>query len=331
MVQDQLVEYISSQLKIGVSRETIRAALVGAGWAVADVEDTLKKVEGASKPATPASTTPAAATPSGAMSMGTSPKPLSSSFTPTSLSSSTVSAGGGGGGAARSAGPQAIRISDLVPAGSIADPFTSSAKNVASKNQPVSPAGIKGAPRNGRMMMIVGIVIIVVLGGLAGYLYFENSGLAAQVASLGTQSAGVTSQISSLNAQVQALDASNTALAAQVTSLAAENADLLTNLSFVAVPLTSSGMSANETISVSGTLTGGKSSYALTTQYGVVIYIKNAADVRVVAALTPLINSTGTVSLTGTHAPGSPYITVTAVNGSAIASASTTTSSSTTP
>ena len=50
MVQDQLVEYISSQLKLGVARDTVKSALVGVGWAQLDVEDTLKKVEGGAAP-----------------------------------------------------------------------------------------------------------------------------------------------------------------------------------------------------------------------------------------------------------------------------------------
>ncbi len=335
MVQDQLVEYISSQMKLGVSRETIKAALTGAGWAVMDVEDTFKKVEGGGKPAVIASTTPASAaaataTPLSAMSTGISPKPMSSTV-PASFSSSASAAGGTGGGAVKSAGPQTIRMSDLVSANVAASPVTSSTKSALPKNQPLGSVSIGGAPKNGRIMMIVGIVIIVALGALAGYLYFQNNGLAAQVASLSAQSADVTSHVSSLNAQIQAFDVSNTALTAQVAMLTAENADLLTNLSFAAVPPLSSGTPASETVSVSGTLTGGKASYALTTQYGVVIYVKNATDVNVAAALKPLLASTSTVSLTGTHVPGSQYITVTAVNGSSTASASTTASSSTTP
>ena len=47
MIQDQLVEYISSQMKLGVSRDAIKSALAGVGWQVADIEDSLKKVEGA--------------------------------------------------------------------------------------------------------------------------------------------------------------------------------------------------------------------------------------------------------------------------------------------
>ncbi|MGC9598801.1 MAG: hypothetical protein ABSE18_00220 [Minisyncoccia bacterium] len=332
MVQDQLVEYILSQMKLGVSRETIKAALIGAGWAVADVEDTFKKVEGAGKPTVIASTTPATATPSSVISTGTSPKPMSST-TPAGLSPSVA-----GGGAAKGVEPQTIRMSDLVSASVSAAtiPAARSTKSAVQKNSPIDPTRTGGVSKSGRVivMMIIGIIIIVVLGALAGYLYFQNNGLAAQVASLGAQSADVASRISSLNAQVQTFDASNTALTAQVASLTGENANLLTNLSFAAVPPLSSSTPASETVSVSGTLTGGKSSYALTTQYGVVVYVKNATDANVTAALKPLLNGTSTVSLVGTHVPGSPYMTVTAVNGSAIVTvntSTTTTSSSTAP
>ena len=51
MVQNQLIEYISTQVKLGISRENVRSALVGVGWAVADVEDTFKKMDEANKPA----------------------------------------------------------------------------------------------------------------------------------------------------------------------------------------------------------------------------------------------------------------------------------------
>ena len=174
------------------------------------------------------------------------------------------------------------------------------------------------APKRGHVMMIVGIVLIILFAGLAGFLYWENSGLAAKVASLGGQSAGVTANLSSLNDQVQALTASNTALAAQEATLTAQNDDLLNNLSFIAVPLNASGTPASSTVSVNGTLTGGKSSYVLTTAYGVVVYVRNVKDASVTAALAPLVGSTSTVQLTGTHVAGSQYLTVTGVNGAAL-------------
>jgi len=336
MVQDQLVEYISSQMKAGVSRDAIKAALVGVGWAAADVEDTLKKVGEANKPAAPA-----AAAPAGAM-------PANSAFTSTSsgsMSTGTVSVGGAPkitmngspkpmavsmGGMQKSSGAQSIRVSDLISASTAAGPATKttfasmSPKNMGPKidpmTDPIMGVGTKtGTPRGGRIIMIVGIVVILALAGLAGFLYFQNSGLTAKITALSNESVDVTSRLSSLNNQFQALNASNTILAAQVVSLASQNVDLWNNLSFVAGPVgVAAGASVSSTVSIGGTLAGGKSSYALTTAHGVVVYVSNAKDAKVAAALTPFVGSTSTVQLTGTHVAGSPYITVTAVNGTVL-------------
>lgn len=45
MVQQQLVDYIKSQLKLGATREAIKSNLLGAGWASADVDDSMKAAE----------------------------------------------------------------------------------------------------------------------------------------------------------------------------------------------------------------------------------------------------------------------------------------------
>jgi cell division protein FtsB len=305
MVQDQLVEYISSQMKLGVSRDAIKSALVGAGWVAVDVEDTLKKVEGTgtAKPATPSA----------------SPKTTSSPM----------------------GGSQSIRVSDLVSSSTTAGVTTASVAMAGKNNnvvktqtqpqvQSVKPAmkpvmtssssfsGNEFPPKQKRpIMMIIAVVFLVVFAGLSGFLYFQNSGLATKIASLSTQSATVTANIASLNTQVQNLDATNTALTAQVNSLMAINADLILNLSFAVVPPASMN-EASGTVSISGTLTAGKSSFILTTQYGVVVMVQNAKAANVVAALTPLLNSSSSVTLTGTHIPGSQYLTVTGVNGASL-------------
>jgi hypothetical protein len=326
MVQDQLVEYISSQLKLGVSRDAVRTALLAAGWAAGDVDDTLKKVENGSGTKPAATASPAAS-----------------------------------GGAGKSAEPQTIRVSDLISA-SVGAPQTGVSPGGAARAKAVAekavgkdagekksmfarfkgsiPSGagkqkvagvntgmsaVVTAGRSRHIVMIVGIVVILALGGLAGYLYFQNNNLAAKVASLAGESAGVTTQIATLNGNITALNTSNTALAAQVNSLMAENANLLLNLSFVAVPTastTGAGTPAAENVSVNGMLTKVKTSYVLTTQYGVAVYVKNSSDAAVAAALKPLVDSTSTVTLAGTHVPGSAYLTVTSVNGSAVQSQS---------
>jgi hypothetical protein len=327
MVQEQLVEYVSSQLKLGVSRDAIKAALIGAGWATADVEDTLKKLEGAAKPAAPVSGIPASVTPVG---------------TSSNISSKPASSPAGS--------PSSIRVSDLVSASPSSTPFTSSSSRPAAspatdqnkkpaqgqsslsmsnlQNRPLDLARPKTAvgamqempvkKRNTPFMMIVGIVLMLGLAAFAVFFYFQNNSLAQKVAALGTTSADVASQIATLTGQVQTLEASNTALTSENASIAGENLVLRTNLSFAAIPPASSNAPATETVSISGTITAGKSFYTLTTQYGVVVLVKNAQDPKVAAAIAPLVKSGGSATLTGTHVPGSQYITVTEVNGVAL-------------
>jgi hypothetical protein len=288
MVQPQLTEYISSQVKLGVSRQAIKSALVGAGWAETDVEDTLKKVEEASKLA-------AAAMPTKSV-----------------------------------AAPQSVRMSDLISASAwpAAGSMASGAlKKSDSKSEPPLDLAKAKMPKEmvfspkaggGATMKIVMGILILGLAGLAGFFYSQNSSLGARVAKVASESADVAARAATLNNQVKALTASTTALAAEVASLTAENAELRANLSFAAVPPISSGAPSSETVSISGRLTGGKSSFTLTTPYGVLVFVQNAKDAKVSAALTPLLTSTSSVALTGTHVPGSQNITVTAVNGSSL-------------
>jgi cell division protein FtsB len=307
MIQDQLVEYVSSQMKLGVSRDAIKAALAGAGWAPVDVEDTLKKVEGLAKPAAPVgmSTAP--------MSVSTKP---ASSVTSASFSPSSMTQPG-------TTQPQSIKVSDLVSA-SPAAIKNAEMKRPETKNanmqpiQPMKPIDLKKLStepekKGGIVMKIIGVVLIVALAALAGFLYWQNSNLTAKVATIGGTSTDIAASVASLTAQVQAQDASNTELAAEVASFTATNALLQTNLSFVATP--SGAATSSETVSVSGKLSVVKAIYTITTPYGVLVSVQNSKDAKVIAALTALATSTDPVNLTGTHVPGSQFITVTSVNG----------------
>jgi cell division protein FtsB len=310
MVQESLVEYVSSQLKLGVARATVKSALVGAGWQEADVEDTLKKVEGVAKPAM---TFPAPAT-----TPAMSAKPSPASVSPAQLG--------------KPSDAQAIRVSDLLSASSAASPSkpnvtvtpaitTSSAsakvsKPTMMKDMTAAPQSVK---RGGSAMKIVAIVVIVLLAGLSGYFFWQNMTLAGKVASLTAMSTNVTDSVTSLTNQVAALNASGTTLTAEVDSLTTQNNDLKANLSFAAIPPIGAGTPTSETVSLSGSLTGTKTSFTLTTPYGVVAFVANAKTPTVAAALAPLLGSTSTaVTLTGTHVPGSQYLTVTDVNGSSV-------------
>ncbi len=332
MVQPQLVEYVSSQMKLGVSRDAIKSALTGAGWMEVDVEDTLKAAS--SNDSAPASKP--ASSPASASMPGSSPM---------------------GGASGKSAEPQSVRVSDLVSAsgsatsfvgGASASKFLSKAKSAEPEKQskqpqkmnmaatPTEDMPVSRSSKGGLLMKIVGIILILGFGGAAGYFYYENLGLSTQITKLGGESNNVNAQISSLTSQVDAMTASNTALTSQITSLTAENGLLLTNLSFAAVPPLSSKTATSETVSIAGTLSSNKSSYELTTPYGVLVFVQNSKDAKVDAALKPLLTSTSSVTLGGTHVPGSQYLTVTDVNGASLAApagtsttATTTTSSST--
>jgi len=316
MVQESLVEYISSQLKLGVARATVKTALIGAGWQEADVEDTLKKVEGtAAKPAAPV-------------------MPASSPASSSSVAMSPAQLG-------KPAEHAAIKVSDLISASGAAkaSPLSPSAMSTPAKSQPMMSSSAKmmsdvapatkpmsmamatkpTSKKGGSMMKIVAIAVIVILAGLSGYLFWQNMGLSAKVGSLTSASANVTATASSLQAQITTLEASDTADAAQISALTTTNADLMANLSFAAVPPVGSDATSSETLALTGTLTAPtKSSYELTTSYGVVAFVANAKAAKVIAALTPLVGSTSPVTLMGTHVPGSQYLTVTAVNGTSV-------------
>jgi len=331
MVQDQLVEYISTQLKLGVSRDAIKSALTGVGWVPLDVEDTLKKVESA---AAPASVQPAVA-----------PKtvqPISSAASPSKFVSFSMP--GTVASPTKNPEPQTVRVSDLVSATAPASgtPLGSSPKIISSGvMKDMSKAPLSGASsaltvspvqkkRGIGLFGMLAIILIVLLGALAGYLFMQNNKLNA---GLQVQSGQSQSVVQNSASQIQELNASNAALTAEIASTTAANQNLMTNLSFFVLPV---GMSATSTpVSVSGVLAAGlgKNTYLITTSYGVKVYVKNSADQGVAAALEPLLGTT--VQLAGTYIPGTPNVTVTSVNGASTVApttaASSTTSTTTTP
>ncbi len=325
MIQDQLVEYISSQLKLGIARDTIKTALTGVGWAPLDVEDTLKKVESGAASSAPAQSAAPQKTAEPSSNVTASPKFVSFSMP------GTVT------GQVKNTEPQAVRVSDLVstvaPASS-ASPMGSAPKIISSGaatmgQTTIGKDSLKGsvvgayptftasaAPKKkgiGLLLEILGIVLIVLLGAFSGYLFFKNSSLTSQLQA--AQGGGDQSAVQNAASQIQALNASNTALEAEVTSMTSANQDLMTNLSFFTPPIGTPASATSTPVSVSGTLSAGlgKNTYLITTSYGVKVYVKNSADKGVAAALQPLLGTT--VQLAGTYIPGTPNVTVTNVNG----------------
>jgi hypothetical protein len=337
MVQESIVDYINAQMKLGVSRDTIKTTLTGAGWVVGDVEDTLKKIELA-KMAQPISTMP------------TESAPAAKPFTP----AVGVSAAG--------PAPQTIKVSDLVSSSTSSTPVMMTTKPVARSpmtgsapaNVAAMPAGAKtkdtfqatsysnATPRRSHAALITDIILVVVIlavGGFAGFLYMQNSSLNAQLGSLNGQSSGVTSQLSSLQAEVAA---STTALTAQISSMTTETQELQAELSLYAAPI-GTVPGATSTATISGTVSAGKTGYIITATYGARIVVANSKVAAVITALAPLMGTaTSTTSVsassttasttpaiipatpptkaqfTGTYIPGSDTITLTAVNGTSL-------------
>ena len=331
MVQESIVDYINSQMKLGVSRDNIKTTLTGAGWAAADVEDTLKKVELA-KTSQPISAMPMSAISSAA-------KPAEPAITSRIITPV-------GGPAAAGPEPQTIKVSDLIsasPSTPAAMPASAAKSSTPASKSPLTgpaapstatPAGIRSGntfqatsysgakPHGSHGALITEIVlgvVIVLIAGFAGFLFMQNNSLNSQLSALNGQSAGVNSQLSALQAQVAA---STTALTAQVSSLTGETKEMQTELSFYAAPSnTASG--ATSTATVSGIVTGGgKAPYVIMATYGAKIYVANSKTANVIAALAPLMAGTSTPATTaqfsGTYVPGSDSMTLTAVNGTSL-------------
>ncbi len=315
-MQDQLVEYISSQLKLGVSRDAVKSALTSVGWAPLDIEDTLKKIESAA-PAPAA--TPLGAPQTAQQAQMPQKGPETSPAAAASPKYVSFSPPGTATGGTKS--PETIRVSDLVSSAPAAAPPGGAAPKVtpvvgtpavAAKAPPALIAQVGGKKKGIGLLGILAIVLIVLLGALSGYLFFRNNNLNAQ---LQAQLAQNQSVAQGATTQIQALNASNTALVTQVSVLNAQNQDLATNLSLLA---TTSTPPASSTILISGVLSAGlgKNTFILTTTYGVRISIKNSSVSLVAAALQPLLGQT--IQVSGTYILGTPGIDVETVNGASV-------------
>jgi hypothetical protein len=308
MVQEQLTDYISSQLKLGVSREAIKSALVSAGWIAGDVEDTLKKVGGNAPGMSVSASQPLAAT----------------NMKPAQI------------GSPQTTSPQMIRVGDLVsspfsgqaasqgktisaassPAMATAEKFGGTIKGNSFEVATAGSGAVVSPKKSGIGMMIIEIIAIILIFGfaaLAWYFYSGNAALAAKVASLNSQSASVSSQLSALQAQITA---SSSADAAQMSQLQAENADLALNLSFYAIQPGTSTSTAQLPVTISGLVSGGgRAPYAITTSQGAKIFVANSSDATVAPELKAAIGQT--VQLTGTYVEGSDEMTVSSVSAAA--------------
>jgi len=366
MVQDQLIDYVSSQIKLGVSREAIKAALISAGWVVADVDDTLKKVDMASlvtaKPAVASSPLSSSSSISGSSNLGSgSTSPISIAAKPAQGSSMPSSAIGGGAtarpgiGAASpstlskpaSSQPQMVRVSDLVsspsaasspvrPTSSSSSPSMTSAypatkviaKTPVDNFMSASPKAMKSDPTTMGGKSGGGKAGVIITAIIA--LIF--AGLAAYFyfgnSTLVSKVATLTNESNTLNSQISSLQSQM----GSSSGLVGQVATLTSSTNELALELSfyapPTGLTAvgPTSVVVNGMLSDSNSLYAITAQHGAKIFIATTGNAKMIAMLKPLVGDN--VQISGTYIPGSDEITPSsAVNLSAPAPAVATTTS----
>ena len=341
MVQDQLIDYIASQIKNGTSSDAIRTTLLGVGWPTADVDDSFNKMDSAAAAAATVAARVAPATPAAspvstrpfASPTGTTSMPAASAATRPVVSSPAISKPVT---TPTDSGSQVLRMSDLVS--STAGPMSKttlqasdSAVAAMTKNAKMTATSFEAAPQGGgfgaavgafagggkKTMIVYGVLgaLVLIFGGGAAYLFMQNNSLSSQVGTVKGQSATVASQLSSLSAQVGTLTSSDTVLAANVAALTSANQELATELLFYAAPLGTAPTTTPITVTGSLGLNAAKN-YFVTASYGGKVFVANSKVGMVAAALSPLVGSS--TVLAGTIVPGSDAMTVTSVNGNAI-------------
>lgn len=177
MIQQQIVDYAKSQLKLGISQDAVKNALVRAGWAEADVEDSFGSMEiGGSRGSAPEEK---------------AKKPEGAPIIVSDL----------------------IANSQLEVMPLVGDKELASAKSVKPKKFLPTP---KFHLNKATTVIIVLGVLVAGLAAIAAILYFQNKDLAvleeleegaassgAQVAELQVQIAGLNEQISLLQSELQ--------------------------------------------------------------------------------------------------------------------------------
>lgn len=315
----ELKNYITEQTKLGVSKDTIKSALLSAGWKEDDISQAVAEAsldaQGAvaSKPYSPIQpvqevkpsqpTQPIQSIQQTQPVQQAKPVDISRTFKPAGVSVSSSPA---------VKSPVSFVTSDIFqPKGESVFQSPSAKSQTASASTDVKPQTIsmqqsgKSSGKGGKILPItLGVLSLALLGGDV-YFFLQNGDLNSKLSSLGSGKTSSDSQITSLSAE-------KNNLTQQIDSLNKTVADLNNQLAIFAVPADSS--STPVSFSITGTLSGGgKLAYSLTTNKNITLSIKNSKDADVETVLRPLVG--GQVSLAGTHQPGSNQLTVETVNG----------------
>ncbi len=298
MANQQLVDYIKSQLALGVGKEAVRGELAQTGWSKEDIEDSIRTAEAVSVAAVPTSSVR---------------EPVSQ-----------ARQGGENENVRRTPAqivPSTISMSDLIPSSQLEMAPIANMKATSGKGdkKAVFPDASHGSRRLPKFHASIAVIILIVVSlafaGGAAYFYMQGKSLQEKSVVLGAANDTMSTKIGSLNAQVADLTKAGDDLKAQVGTLTGEKAELAKYLVFFVAP---PGSGSEASVDVKGALSGGgKVLYALTLENGIRLSMVNSKDAKVDAAFKALA-STSSVQIAGTHTPGFRDVTVTAVNGTSV-------------
>lgn len=285
----QLKDYIDQQTKLGISKDEIKRALVGAGWQESEVLEAMSAGAASVSAVMPQVKTPDPINPAGQPSTP-SVKPASAPFVASDIF--------------RPAKEEPMFQSRAAAGPKAASPDKPQMVSFASSKESY---GGGGWLKRYALPETIGLVAILAMAGTV-FFYIRSADLETKVAAANQQSGASQASIASLTNQ-------KTDLTNQAASLNATITDLTNQLSLFAAPANASA-TQELSITIKGTLGGGgKSSYFLMTNKDILVVVKNSSDPKVDAALKPLLGSQ--IEISGTHVPRSNSITVTAVNGTA--------------
>ncbi len=209
------------------------------------------------------------------------------------------------------------------PVAEAAAPVTATAPETAATTAPLTPSFFATTPslsmdeasatpkRSPWLLIVLGIALALAIIGAVAYVLM-----------------GGTPAPASNPDELATLQQENAQLKATVATLTENQSKMESELAFFVSTTTPS-----VTSSVAGRLsTTDAGAWILTTAHNIVITVSNAKEAALAAALPPFKDAE--VTLTGTHAPGSTLLRVTAINGTVIQSvtaAAATTTTSTPP
>lgn len=295
-INQQLKDYIAQQTKLGVSKDTIKSSLLGAGWNENDVTQAIAEAESGVQTATPL-------TPAKPFSKPAEPavKSPTASFITSDIFKAKnepvfQSAGTGK--------PESSSFPETKP-------------QVVSVSMKEKPAG-----GGGKLLPIILAVVSVALLGGNIYFFLKNGDLNSKLVTL-SASSGNSAELSN---QITSLANDKKTLTDQIDSFNKTITDLSNQISIFVPAATSSIVSVP--FEVSGVLSGGgKLSYSLTTSRGIVLSVKNSKETDVEISLKQFVGAQ--VKLSGTHQPGSVSLMVSSVNDQTVQTISAAQSSST--